>query len=185
MRSVSQRQEASKNLKSWKSARDPMATIQTDKMVTMRYVMKTHLPDGTLKNHPEEEINFIYGVERQVPTLEKALEGAEEGQKMSVTIPAAELYGDHDPSLVREIPKKGLIRQRLKAGQFYRQMKKGYLISFKVLEIGPDTVLVDFNRPLAGIRVSVDLQVLAIRETEKKEIDEAIEAQVKRSIGCG
>ncbi len=185
MRSVSQRREASRSLKSLKFVRDPMETIQADKMVTMRYVMKTHLTDGTLKDHPEEEVNFIFGVDRQVPTLEKALEGAGVGQKMNVTIPAAELYGDHDPSLVREIPKKGLIKQRLKAGQFYRQMKKGCLISFKVLETRPDTVLADFNRPLAGIRVSVDLQVLAIREAEKKEIDAAMEAQVKRSIGCG
>jgi FKBP-type peptidyl-prolyl cis-trans isomerase 2 len=45
-------------------------------------------------------------------------------------------------------------------------------------------VLADFNRPLAGIQVSLDLQVLAIREAEKKEIDAAMEAQVKRSIGC-
>jgi FKBP-type peptidyl-prolyl cis-trans isomerase SlyD len=162
-----------------------METIQADKMVTMRYVMKTHLMDGTLKDHPEEEVHFIFGVDRQVPTLEKALEGAGVGEKINVTIPAEELYGDHDPSLVREIPKKGLIKQRLKAEQFYRQMKKGCLISFKVVETRPNTVLADFNRPLAGIRVSVDLQVLSIREAEKKEIDAAMEAQVKRSIGCG
>ena len=66
---MSQRQEASRSLKSLKFVRDPMETIQADKMVTMRYVMKTHLTDGTLKDHPEEEFNFIFGVDRQVPTL--------------------------------------------------------------------------------------------------------------------
>lgn len=161
-----------------------MEIIKTDKMVALKYVMRSHLPDGTVKDHPEEEINFIFGVDRQVPTLEKALEGSQVGHKMGLTIPASEIYGEHDPTLIREIPKKGLIKQRLKVGQFYRQMKKGSLISFKVLESRSETVLADFNKPLAGIWVSVDLEVLGIREANKREIDAAMETQVKKSIGC-
>jgi len=162
-----------------------METVEADRIVTLKYVMRTCLPDGTVKDHQEEQIDFIFGVNRQVPTLEKALEGSRVGEKMSLTVPAAEIYGEHDPALIQEIPKKGLIRQRLKAGQFYRQMKKGCLVSFKVLETRPTTVLADFNRPVAGIRVFVDLEVLAIRRADEREIDAAMEAQVKRSIGCG
>jgi FKBP-type peptidyl-prolyl cis-trans isomerase SlyD len=162
-----------------------MESVQTDKMVTMRYSMHTHLRDGTVKDHPEQEMSFIFGVDRQVPTMEKALQGRHDGETLSVTIPAVEIYGEYDPTLTREIPKKGLIKQRLKEEQYYRQMKNGCLVSFKVLEVRPKTVLADFNEPLAGISVSVDLKILSIRDASKAEIDAAHERQMKKSIGCG
>ena len=162
-----------------------MVVIAAEKMVTLRHTMSSHLVDGTVKDHPEEKITFVYGVERQVPTLERALEGCGVGDKRSVVIPASEIYGDHDSSLVREIPKKGLIRQRLVEGQFYRQMKMGSLVSFKVVQVTPNTVLADFNEPLAGIRVSMNLEVLRIRDATGSEIEAAAEAQMKKNIGCG
>ena len=162
-----------------------MESVQTDKMVTLQYTMRTQLRDGTVKNHPEKEMSLIFGVDRQVPTMEKALEGRREGETVRLTIPAGEIYGEYDPTLTREIPKKGLIKQRVKEGQYYRQMKNGCLVSFKVLEVRPQTVVADFNEPLAGISVSVDLKILSIRDASKAEIDAAHESQMKKTIGCG
>ena len=154
-------------------------------MVTLRYCMQSHLPDGTVREHPEEQLDFIFGVEKQVPTLEKALEGRQTGDKMRFEIPDEEIYGPHDPELIREIPREGLIKQRLKEGQFYRQIKKGCLVSFRVLEIRPKAVVADFNKPMAGIWLNMDLEVLGIREAGEREISVAKEAEMKKSIGCG
>lgn len=162
-----------------------MKSIATHKMVTMKYAMKTHLPDSSSIDHPEELISFVFGVETQVPTLEKALVGRREGEKMGLAIPPSEIYGDHDPLMIREIPQRGLIKPRLKEGQFYRQMKRGSLLSFKALEIRPDTVLADFNSPMAGIRVSMDIEILDVRDATGDEIQAAAESQKKKSIGCG
>ena len=161
-----------------------MESVQIEKMVTVTYHMMTHLTDGTIKDHPEEEITFVYGVERQVPTLERALEGSHVGDRKNVTIQSGEIYGEQDPRLIAEIPRKGLLKQRLVQGQYYRQMKKGKLISFKVLEVLPHTVLADFNDPLAGIEVSMEFEVTAMRDASPEEIEMAREAQVKRRIGC-
>jgi FKBP-type peptidyl-prolyl cis-trans isomerase SlyD len=159
--------------------------IQPEKIVTLKYTMISSLLDGTFKNHPQEEMIFVFGVERQIPSMEQALQGCRQGEKKKITIPAKEIYGEYDPNLVREIPKKGLVRQRLVEGQFYRQMKMGTLVSFKVKEIRPQTVLADFNEPLAGIVVSMDFEVQALRDATKAEIEEATERQMKKSIGCG
>jgi FKBP-type peptidyl-prolyl cis-trans isomerase SlyD len=161
-----------------------MDSVQIEKMVTVRYHMMTHLTDGTIKDHQEEEITFVYGVERQVPTLERALEGSHVGDRKNVTIPPGEIYGEHDPRLISEIPRRGLLKQRLVQGQYYRQMKRGKLISFKVLEVLPHTVLADFNDPLAGIQVSMEFEVTAMKDPSPEEIETAREAQVKRRIGC-
>jgi FKBP-type peptidyl-prolyl cis-trans isomerase SlyD len=159
--------------------------VQPEKMVTLKYTLVSSLLDGTVKNHPQEEMTFVFGVERQIPSMEQALQGCRQGEKKHITIPAKEIYGEYDPTLVREIPKKGLIRQRLVKGQFYRQMKMGTLVSFRVKEIRPQTVLADFNEPLAGIVVSMDFEVLALRNATNAEIEEASERQMKKSIGCG
>ena len=159
--------------------------VRPDWAVKVRYVMRSHLPDGTVKERPPEEMEFIFGADRQVPTLEKALATACVGDRMGLHIPPSEIYGDHDPALIREIPKKGLIKQRLKEGQLYRQIKGGTLVSFKVLEIRSATVIVDLNRPLAGISVAMDLEVLAVRKATQDEITAAQHAQLKRTIGCG
>ena len=159
--------------------------MQPEKMVTLKYTLVSSFLDGTVKNHPQEEMTFVFGVERQILSIEQALQGCRQGEKKKITIPAKEIYGEYDPNLVREIPKKGLVRQRLVEGQFYRQMKMGSLVSFKVKEIRPQTVLADFNEPLAGIVVSMDFEVLALRDATKAEIEEATERQMKKSIGCG
>jgi FKBP-type peptidyl-prolyl cis-trans isomerase SlyD len=159
--------------------------VQPEKMVTLKYTLVSSLLDGTVKNHPQEEMTFVFGVERQIPSMEQALQGCRRGEKKYLTIPAKEIYGEYDPNLVREIPKKGLVKQRLVEGQFYRQMKMGTLVSFKVKEVRPQTVLADFNEPLAGIVVSMDFEVLALRNATKAEIEEASERQMKKSIGCG
>ncbi|MBU0733703.1 MAG: FKBP-type peptidyl-prolyl cis-trans isomerase [Pseudomonadota bacterium] len=162
-----------------------MDKIAQNTAVTIRYTMKTEAARGEFKERPEEEVRFIFGVDPQVPTLEKALEGSTAGQKFSLQIPPSEIYGEHDPSLIREIPKKGLIKKRIREGEFYRQMKMGSLVSFKVLEIREDTVRVDFNRPMAGISASIDVEVVAIRPASEAEIAAARENQRKKSIGCG
>jgi len=162
-----------------------MKEVTTDRVVKIRFVMQPRLPDGSVKERPEEIIEFIFGVERQPSSLEEALEYARVGDRVHVHIPPAEIYGEHDPALVHEIPKEGLIKNRIKKGKFYRQMKRGSLLSFKILDVRPDTVLVDFNKPMAGISASMDLEVLSVREAGKKEIDAAIDARNKRSIGCG
>ena len=159
--------------------------VGPDCVVTMKYVMRSHFEDGTVKERPEEVMEFVFGVERQAPTLEKALENAKVDDRLNVRIPASEIYGERDPELIREIPKDGLIKQRVKPGRYYRQMKKGCLVSFKVLEVRPDTVLADFNEPMAGIAVSMEVEILDVRAASREEIKSARDAYLKKRIGCG
>ena len=153
--------------------------------VTIRLKIAAQLPAGQIQDPVRQEFEFIYGVEHQVATLEKALEGATAGFQFSLVIPPDELYGNHDTELIREIPKEGLVRQRVRAGKYYRQMKMGSLVEFKVLEIKDDTVLVDFNKPMAGISALMEGEVLAVRKPSEDEISKAGDAQRKKEIGCG
>jgi len=162
-----------------------METIRQDMDVTIRFSQKTEIAPGVFKEQPETKTRFIFGVEEQVPALEAALEGAGVGYRFALHIPASEIYGEHDPALVREIPRQGLVKQRLQEGQFYRQMKMGSLVSFKILEVKQDKVLVDFNEPMAGISAFIEGEVVAIRPATEAEIAEARENHQRKKIGCG
>ncbi len=153
--------------------------------VTIRLEITAQLPKGEAQESVRQEFEFIYGVEHQVPTLEKALDGAVAGHQFSLVVPPGELYDAHDTDLIREIPKEGLLKQRVREGQYYRQMKMSSLVQFKVLEIKDDTVLVDFNKPMAGISALMEGEVLAVRQTSEEEVSKAEENQRKREIGCG
>ena len=159
--------------------------IQFGSFVTLRYRMQVKLPDGRFEKRQKEGVfNFIYGIEKQVTTLERTILGAKKGERFTIYIPPKELYGERDKNLIKEIPKKGLIRQRIKKGKYYRQIKKGSLISFKILEIKDKTILADFNQPLAGISATLDLEIMDVRKATEKEIISAKETEAKRKIGC-
>ena len=162
-----------------------MERIEKLRAVTIRVKITAQSPEGEVQDPVRQEFEFLYGVEHQVPTLEKALAGAAAGHQFSLVIPPGELYDAHDPDLIREIPKEGLLKQRVREGQYYRQMKMSSLVQFKVLEIKDDTVLVDFNKPMAGISALMEGEVLAVRQVSEEEISKAEENQRKREIGCG
>jgi FKBP-type peptidyl-prolyl cis-trans isomerase SlyD len=161
-----------------------MERIEKLSAVTIRLKIMAQLPKGQKQDPVRQEFEFIFGVEHQVPTLEKELEGAQAGHQFNLMVPPHELYGDHDTELIREIPKEGLLKQRVREGKYYRQMKMGSLVEFKVLEIKDDTVLVDFNKPLAGISALMEGEVVAVRKPTEDEISKAEESQRRREIGC-
>ncbi len=160
--------------------------VQNGSLVNLKYKMRVVLPNGKIeKRQKEGTFSFIYGIEEQAPSLEKAILGAKKGDHFfNLYIPPGELYGLRDEKLVKEIPKQGLIKQRIKKGQYYRQIRKGTMISFKILDIGTNTVIADFNPPLAGISAILDLEILDIRKATEKEIFIAKETERKRKIGC-
>ncbi len=165
-----------------------MEPVDNLKAVTLRLKIEaqlpSELPSEEVQKTQDQEIEFIYGIERQAPTLEKALKGVTAGHRFNLVIPPEELYGVHDPQLVREIPKEGLIKQRVREGRYYRQIKMGSLVEFKVLDIKDDTVLVDFNGPMAGVSASMEGEVLSVRRASEDEIEKAQERERKKGIGC-
>ena len=160
-------------------------SVEYGKRVVLKYKMQVILPDGEKVDKEYEKVaDFIYGIEEQAKSLEKAIYGGKRGDRFKVHIPPQELYGERDEGLVREIPKKGLIKQRVKKGQYYRQIKKGTLISFKVLDIKSDSVVADFNPPMAGVSADLDVEILDVKEASPAEIELAKKVEAKRKIGC-
>lgn len=101
------------------------------------------------------------------PGLEAALLGHAEGERFTFDVVAADAYGDRNPDLVQWVA-----RSMLEAGADMAEMVPGEIIEFTapnggrysgvLKEYDDERVLFDFNHPLAGIDLRVEVSLLGV-----------------------
>jgi peptidylprolyl isomerase len=158
--------------------------ISNNKLVKIHY--KGTLNDGTVFDSSEgkEPLEFIYGVGMIIPGLEKGIEGLEQGQKKTIEVKADDAYGPIMEQAVQEVPKDQFPQDvELKEGmQLAAQGPQG-VIPVKVKEIKEDSVLVDFNHPLAGQDLKFDVEVIEEKDASEEDKKRILEPLTGAS-GC-
>jgi len=148
--------------------------IRKDASVTMEYTVR--LNDGSYvkgENGPVS-LHFIAGYDEILPSLETRLLGIEEGVEADFVIPADEAFGEHDPSQVctrtfDEFPEG----RNLQAGRWAlaTNPETDAQYSYLVREKTSDTVVLDFNHPLAGRDLYYHVKVIRVRPAMKEELE--------------
>jgi len=147
-----------------------MQQVKECMMVTLEYLVRTTGPNGQSGESWAETCSFVYGVDVQYPSVEKALADKKAGDRLRVTVPPQELFGTYQEDLVRELPCCDYKQERLKVGKMYREMRKKCLVQFFVKELKDEVVVADFNDPRAGTSAEFDILVKDIREATKDEM---------------
>lgn len=148
-----------------------MTVIANDLVVLFNYKL-TNAEGETLDQSQGEPLAYLQGAGNIIPGLEKAMLGKAVGDKFTVTIPAAEAYGEYNTDLVQEVPKQmfqGV--ENIEAGmQFQAQTDDGVqIVTVKAVE--GENVIVDANFPLAGQDLTFDVEIVEIREATQEELD--------------
>jgi FKBP-type peptidyl-prolyl cis-trans isomerase SlyD len=120
-----------------------------------------------------EHISFVTGYRQALPGLEDRLVGHQEGEKMEFTVPPEEAFGPYDQRLIVEksfdefpeardfIPGKWVLAQnpahRITCGYFIREKKE-------------NSVLLDYNHPLAGKALCYTLTITEARPASGEEL---------------
>ena len=148
--------------------------IDKDSFVTIDYLInlgeaETYPPDGK-----PEEISFCMGWGAMPPGLEEALIGMKESDSKVINLTASQAYGEFDDELLMEVPRSdfgpevefspGLV--------FETENEEGQTVYFIVQEVRPDSVLIDFNHPLAGKDLEVSFTIRQVREATPEDIKE-------------
>lgn len=117
--------------------------------------------DSSLGRDP---LQFELGAGSVIPGFEKAVVGMEVGEKRNFTIPSAEAYGAHDPSLVQDVPRSDLppemdiqLGSRLSA-----TAQGGQEIALVVTGVTDESVRVDANHPLAGEDLTFEIELVEV-----------------------
>lgn len=142
-----------------------MSQAKKDDKVKVHYTGR--LEDGTVFDSSierDEPLEFILGSGQMIPGFDKGITGMELEEEKTITIPAAEAYGEYDPARIIEIEKtqlpEGLEPQ---TGQkLQMQHPSGQILTVSIKEIGEDTLKLDANHELAGKDLIFDLKLMAI-----------------------
>ncbi len=139
-------------------------TIQKGREVTMEYTVAVDgkVIDGSKKG---ELFRFIEGKKEVIPGLEKQLEGMRVGEKRTITIPPKEGYGMVNPALIKEFARSILPAQiPAKPDTYiYVKLSGNRLTPARIVEVKKDTVMLDFNHPLAGKTLVYKVKIVSIK----------------------
>lgn len=83
--------------------------------------------------------------------MEKNLSGMEINEEKNVRLPPEEAFGPVDDNGFQEVPKDNIPAEDLKVGTTVQvRGRRGEDLDLRIHEIKEQTVVLDFNHPLAG-----------------------------------
>lgn len=132
---------------------------------TVRVHYRGTLDDGSEfdSSAGRDPLMFTLGEESVIPGFEAAVADLEVGASTTVTIPAADAYGDRVEDAVQSVPLSMFGDTVPEVGLMVGlQNEDGQQAAALIADVFDDTVLLDFNHPLAGKDLTFELTLVEI-----------------------
>ena len=142
--------------------------MKAGSLVSIEY--SVFVEDGTCvdSNVGGEPLEYEHGNDQILPALEEVLDGLAVGESTRVTFAPENAFGPVDDEAFAEVPLETVPEDAREEGSIL-WMDEGEDApprQLRVHEVGPDSVVIDLNHPLAGRSVSFEVKVLAVRPAE-------------------
>lgn len=142
-----------------------MNGLRAGDRVTLHYRLEC---DGEeiVNTFPEGPETFTLGTGELEGRLETLLLGLTEDQHLTFDLGPGEAFGQRDEALVQTLPRADFpADMELEPGHGVQfELPNGQTMMGTVLELSEDAVKVDFNHPLAGLPVTLEVQIIAIEK---------------------
>jgi FKBP-type peptidyl-prolyl cis-trans isomerase SlyD len=151
--------------------------IAQNKVVSLSYTLTLNNGEIADEADVQDPLVFIHGIGQTLPAFDEQLEGLSVGDTFSFTLSAEDGYGESSDNYIVDLPKNIFAGPDVPAdileigAMLPMQDQDGNPMDGKVLEIGEDTVKMDFNHPLAGESLSFTGSIIAVREATAEELD--------------
>ncbi|ADB37445.1 MULTISPECIES: FKBP-type peptidyl-prolyl cis-trans isomerase [Spirosoma] len=141
--------------------------ITKDKVAAIHYTLRDS--NGTVLDSSEgrDPLYYLHGANNLIPGMEEGLEGRVAGDKLKLDVAPEKGYGKRDPQLVEEVPLRAFGGQPIEVGMQF-EANDGQVIT--VTNVGPETVTVDANHPLADQSLHFDVEVVDVRDATQDEL---------------
>lgn len=146
--------------------------IANDSFVTVDYLIQLENGERFPASGAPERLSFCLGHGIMPPELEAALLGLKTGDHKEVPLTQEQAYGAVDEDLIIEIPKAEFDPEvELTPGTvFETEDEEGHPVYFVLVKVKDDSVVVDFNHPLAGRAMQVSITVREVREATPEDL---------------
>lgn len=140
----------------------------------------------------EAPLEFVFGAGFLLPQFEENLEGKVVGDKFGFTLLPGESYGEIIPEAVVELPTSvfmmdGQIEEGLLTvgNQLPMSDTQGNRMIGTIKEVKPESVIMDFNHPMAGKTLVFAGEVVGVREATEADLMMGQMAGGGCGCGCG
>lgn len=147
--------------------------VRDNTVVQLEYELR--LDDGEIIDQSEKEnpLEFLQGSGQIVPGLEKELYGMTVGEEKQVVVEPADAYGEYDREDVGKVL-RNVFPDNLELVEglslWMRDSQSGESYQATVLKLQPESVVLDFNHPLAGEKLHFNVKVVDLRPATSEEI---------------
>jgi FKBP-type peptidyl-prolyl cis-trans isomerase SlyD len=142
--------------------------IQNDSLVTIEYTLLDEQGDKIESNKGKDPLKYTHGQGEILPGLENGLEGLQVGEQKTIRLKPKDAFGPIIAEAFKEVPRKDIPAELIKlGGTLEAQGSQGERIPARVHKINDQTVVLDFNHPLAGKTVNFEVKVLTIEPDQK------------------
>jgi FKBP-type peptidyl-prolyl cis-trans isomerase SlyD len=145
--------------------------IAAQKAVTIGYTLKDDAGKVLDSSDGGEPLTYLHGAGDIVPGLEKALDGKQVGDAISVTLSPEEAYGQRDERQVRNVPLRKLPKGKVEVGMQYEVTTEAGPMLALVTAVRGDYATIDANHPLAGMRLHFDVKIVEVRDATAEELE--------------
>lgn len=145
--------------------------INENSVASFHYTLKNDAGETLDTSDGNEPLTYLHGAGNIVPGLEKEMEGRVVKDSFSVTINAAEGYGELDENLKQELPRSMFAGvEEIEAGMEFQAQTEHGLQVISVTKVDGDMITVDGNHPLAGQNLHFDIEIVDIRDASQEEL---------------
>ena len=140
-----------------------MEKITQNSTVTVNYTGK--LEDGTIFDtslvEGREPLKAKLGEGQLIPGFESGLIDMTIGENKTIDINPTDAYGEYNNELIVEVPKNN-VPENVEVGMMLQTFGPMGPSIVKVLEIKDEVVVLDANHPLAGKKLTFELEVVGV-----------------------
>ena len=154
--------------------------IEANQIVSIEYEVRDgeKVVDSNVGGAP---LVFMYGKGQIIPGLEAGIVNMAIGEKGDILVKPTDAYGEYNAEATQEVPADQFAGIDLEIGMtLYGQGEDGGTVQVTVKEIGAETIMIDFNHPLAGKELMFSVTLNNVRDASAEEAMTGVPAENKK-----
>lgn len=146
--------------------------IENNKVVSISYEVSDALTNEVIDKSDSTPLEFITGCNQVIEGLEQEVRLANVGDTLTFAVAPEKGYGLRNPELMQEIPRVHFsnIPDLQKGMTVFGESDDGVPVQVIIADFNDNSVIIDYNHPLAGKTLNFKVNVLDARDATPDEL---------------
>lgn len=138
-------------------------TVLPNSLVTLNYRIALDGGPSVIDTFAGTPATLQLGAGEVMPSLETCLTGMEVGKFQTFVLEPEQAFGTHKPELIERVRRSDMLESKIEAMTIMEfTAPDGSRYQGLVREVDEEIAVIDFNHPLAGKTIRLDVEVIGI-----------------------